>query len=174
MGQRRQNPLFRLIASLFLGVSVLAFFAFVSTEMATHYAQEVAEDTIREAFAEGSQAEDGARYDAICRVSDSDAASSSECDPKTVRAERSLRFTSCSGRSFRHLFGKQWSCEARFTDGTALSVHVSLGFRRHRLEFVLPPDETDARLPVSRSTTGTTTARGIRCLPIGRGPIASG
>ena len=140
---RRMNPLVRLIASLFFGVSVLAFFFLVSAEMADHYFEGFSERTVRQAFKEGIQAEDGASYDAVCRSSDVDREPSSECDPIVVRAERSLRSTSCSGRGLLRLLGRRWSCVATFTDGATLSVHVSLGLGRPHLEIVLPFREPD-------------------------------
>lgn len=140
------HPLGRLIASLVFGLSVLAFFAFVSVEMATHFFQGVAEDAIRQTFVEDSRAKDGARNEVVCRDPDGGSEGPSECDLDTVKADRSLRSASCSGRSFLHLLGKPWSCVAKFKDGTALTVQVSLGFRRHHLELVLTIREAGADL----------------------------
>jgi hypothetical protein len=145
MRTRRLHPLFRLIASLLFGLSVLAFFFFVSSEMATHYFQGVAERTIRKAFSEAAQTADGPRHDSVCRGADPDGESASECDPIAIKAERALRSTSCGDRSLLHLLGRQWSCVARFTNGESLEIGVSLGLRRSRLELVLPFREADPR-----------------------------
>ena len=141
---RKLHPLARLIASLLFGLSVLAFFFFISAEMASHYFQGAAERTIRQAFTEGTQTNDRVRHDTVCRGSDIDRQRSSDCDPMVVKAERSFRSASCSGRGFLRLLGRQWSCVAKFTDGATLSVRISLGFGRHDLELVLPFREPGA------------------------------
>jgi hypothetical protein len=81
---------------------------------------------------------DGAGYEAVCRNSEFERERTVECDPIRVRAERSLRSTSCSGQGLRRLLGKQLQCVAKFTDGARLSIQVSLGLGRHRLGIVLP------------------------------------
>jgi hypothetical protein len=142
---RNLHPLARLTARLLFGFSVLAFFGFVSVEMAVHYFQGVAERTVRQAFTEGAETRARVRYDAVCRRPESDRKPFPECDPIAVKAKRSLRSTSCGGREFFHLLGKQWSCVAKFTDGATLNVHVSLGFGRRHLELVLPFREPGAQ-----------------------------
>ena len=141
---RHLQPIVRLIASLLFGISVLALLSLFSAQMATHYFQGAAERTIRQVFNEGTQTKDGVGYDTVCRRSNIDRERFSECDPIAVKAERSLRSTSCSGRGFLRLLGKQWSCVAKFTDGATLMVDVSLGFGRRHLELVLPFREPDA------------------------------
>ena len=140
---RRLHPIFRLIASLFFGIAVLSFFVLVSAEMADHFFEGVAERSIRQAFAEQSPTRNGARYVAVCRSSDSEREGSLECDPFVIKAERSLRSSSCSGRGLLRLVGRNWSCVARFTDGATLNVDVSLGFGRPHLEIVLPIREPE-------------------------------
>jgi hypothetical protein len=142
---RNLHPLIGLTARLLFGFSVLAFFGFVSVEMAAHHFQGVAERTVRQAFTEGAEAKTRVRYDAVCRRPEFDRKPSSECDPIAVKAKRSLRSSSCGGRGFLHLLGKQWSCVAKFTDGATLNVHVSLGFGRRHLELVLPFREPGAQ-----------------------------
>ncbi len=134
----------RLIATLLFGLLVLALLSLFSAQMATHYFQGAAERTIRQVFTEGTQTKDGVRYDTVCRRSDIDRERFSECDPIEVKAERSLRSTSCSGRGFLGLLGKQWSCVAKFTDGATLRIHVSLGFGRRHLKLLLPFREPPA------------------------------
>ena len=145
MRMRGLHPLARLIASLLFGLSVLAFFVFVSAEMASHFFQRTAERTIRQAFTEGTRSEDDARFDTVCRELAGDDARASACDPIAVKAERSLRSVSCSGRSLLRLGGKRWSCVAKFTDRTRLNVRVSLGYGYRGLELALPFSEPDAR-----------------------------
>ena len=135
----------RLIANLLFGLSVLALLSLFSAQMATHHFQGVAERTIRQVFTEGTRTKDGVDYETICRRSDGEGERSSECDPIAVRAERSLRSTSCGGRAFLRLLGRRWSCVARFTDGTTLRVDVSLGFGQRHLELFLPFREPGAR-----------------------------
>ena len=143
---RNLHPIVRLIASLVFGLSVLAFFALVSAEMATHHIQGVAERAVRQAFNDdGSGTRDGVRYEVVCGNADIDHEPSSECDPIAVKAERSLRSVSCSGRSLLRLGGKRWSCVAKFTDRTRLSIRVSLGYGYRGLELALPFSEPDAR-----------------------------
>ncbi|MHC4065089.1 MAG: hypothetical protein ACYSUI_11420 [Planctomycetota bacterium] len=141
---RDLKPIIRLIATLLFGISVLAMLSLFSAQMATHYFQNAAERTIRQVFTEGIQTKDGVGYDTVCRRSNIDRERFSECDPIAVKAERSLRSTSCSGRGFLRLLGKQWSCVAKFTDGATLMVDVSLGFGRRHLELVLPFREPGA------------------------------
>jgi hypothetical protein len=138
---RRLHPATRLLASLLFGLSVLAFFGLVSGEMASHYFEGVAERTVRQAFQEDSGSADGAGYEAVCRNSEFERERTVACDPIRVRAERSLRSTSCSGEGWRRLLGKRLKCVAKFTDGARLNIQVSLGLGRHRLEIVLPFDE---------------------------------
>ena len=142
---RNLQPLVRLIARLLFGFSVLALFGFVSIEMATHYFQGVAGRTVRQAFTEGAEARTRVPHDAVCRRSEFDREPYSECDPIAVKAERSLRSASCGDREFLHLFGKHWSCVAKFTDGARLNVRVSLGFGHRHLELILPFREPDAQ-----------------------------
>jgi hypothetical protein len=142
---RNLHPLAGLTARLLFGFSVLALFGFVSVEMATHYLQGVAERTVRQAFTEGTEAKTRVSYDAVCRRPELDREPYSECDPLAVKAKRSLRSTSCGGREFLHLLGKQWSCVAKFTDGATLNVHVSLGFGYRHLELILPFREPGAQ-----------------------------
>jgi len=144
MRMRGLHPLARLIASLLFGLSVLAFFVFVSAEMASHFFQRTAERTIRQAFTEGTRSEDDARFDTVCRELAGDDARASACDPIAVKAERSLRSVACDSESWLRLLGKRWSCVAKFTDGAKLSVQVSLGFGRPDLELRLPFREPDA------------------------------
>jgi len=145
MRMRGLHPLVRLTARLLFGFSVLAFFGIVSVEMATHYFQGVAERSVRLAFTEGTEAKARVRYEAVCGNPEFDRTPLPECDPIAVKAKRSLRSTSCGGRGLFRFLGRQWSCVAEFTDGTALNVHVSLGFGRHHLELVLPSDESGAQ-----------------------------
>jgi hypothetical protein len=142
---RDLHPLVRLTARLLFGFSVLALFGFVSVEMAAHYFQGVAERAVRQAFTESTQTRDRVRNDTVCRKPEFDRKRSSECDPIAVKAKRSLRSTSCSGRGPFRLLGKEWNCVAKFTDGATLNVHVSLGFGRHHLELVLPFREPGAQ-----------------------------
>jgi hypothetical protein len=142
---RNLHPLIGLTARLLFGFSVLAFFGFVSVEMATHYFQGVAERTVRQAFTDGVEAKSRVRYDAVCGIPEFDRTPFPECDPIAVKAKRSLRSTSCGSRGLLRFLGKQWSCVAEFTDGAALNVHVSLGFGRHHLELVLPFREPGAQ-----------------------------
>jgi hypothetical protein len=135
---RDLHPLARLTARLLFGFSVLALFGFISVEMAAHYFQGVAERTVRQTFTEDAETRTRVRYDAVCRRPEFDRKPFSECDPIAVKANRSLRSTSCSGRGLLRLLGKEWSCVAKFTDGATLNVHVSLGFGRHHLKLVLP------------------------------------
>jgi hypothetical protein len=128
----------RLLASLLFGLSVLAFFGLVSGEMASHYFEGVAERTVRKALREEAGPADGAGYEAVCRNSEFERERTVECDPIRVRAERSLRSTSCSGEDLLRLLGKRLQCVAKFTDGARLNIQVSLGLRRHHLEIVLP------------------------------------
>ena len=139
------QPMVRLIATLLFGILVLALLSLFSAQMATHYFQGVAERTIRQVFTEGAQTKGGVVYDTVCQGSDFDRERFLECDPIVVKAERSLRSASCSGRGFLRLVGKQWSCVAKFTDGATLRVHVSLGFGRRHLRLVLPFSEPGAR-----------------------------
>jgi hypothetical protein len=141
---RDLQTIVRLIATLLFGLSVLALLSLVSAQMASHYFQGSAERTIRQVFTESTQTKDGVRYDTVCRRSDIDRERFSECDPIAVKAERSLRSASCSGRGFLRFLGKQWSCVAKFTDGATLRVDVSLGFGRRHLELVLPFREPGA------------------------------
>jgi hypothetical protein len=141
---RNLHPAIRLLASLLFGLSVLAFFGLVSGEMASHYFEGVAERTVRQAFREDAGSADGAGYEAVCRNSEFERERSIECDPIRVRAERSLRSTSCSGQGLSRLLGKRLKCVAKFTDGARLSIQVSLGLGRHHLEIVLPFLEADA------------------------------
>jgi len=134
----------RLIATLSFGLLVLALLSLSSAQMATHYFQGAAERAIRQVFTEGAQTKDGVVYDTVCQRSEFDRESFLECDPIVVKAERSLRSASCSGRGFLRLIGKQWSCVAKFTDGDILRVHVYLGFGRRHLSFVLPFSEPSA------------------------------
>ena len=142
---RNLHPIVRLIASLVFGLSVLAFFALVSAEMATHHFQGVAERTVRQVFTESDETKTRVRYDAVCRRPEFDRKPYPECDPISVKAKRSLRSTSCSGRGLFRLLGRQWSCVAKFTDGATLNVHVSLGFGRRHLELALPFREPNAQ-----------------------------
>ena len=135
---RDLQPIVRLIATPLFGLSVLALLSLVSAQMASHYFQGSAERTIWQVFTEGTQTKDGVGYDTVCRRSVIDRERFSECDPIAVKAERSLRSASCSGRGVLRLLGKRWSCVARFTDGATLMVDVSLGFGRRHLELVLP------------------------------------
>lgn len=128
----------RLTVTLLFGLSVLALLFLVSAQMATHYFRGAAEQSIRLAFSEANQTKEGVRYDIVCRRSDTDRERFSECDPIAVKAERSLRSASCSGRGFLRLLGRQWGCVAKFTDGATLRVDVSLGFGHRHLELVLP------------------------------------
>jgi hypothetical protein len=141
---RDLHPIVRLTATLLFGLSVLALLSLLSAQMATHYFQGVAERTIRQVFTEGAQTKDGVRYDTVCWGADFDPERISECDPIVVKAERSLRSSSCSGRGFLRLLGRQWSCVAKFTDGATLRVHVSLGLWRRHLKLVLPFREPGA------------------------------
>jgi hypothetical protein len=141
---RDPHPIVRLIATLLFGLSVLVLLSLVSAQMATHHFQGVAERTIRQVFTEGTETKGGVRYDAVCRRSEFDRESLSECDPIVVKAERSLRSSSCSGRGLLRLLGKQWSCVAKFTDGATLRIHVSLGLGRRHLKLVLPFREPGA------------------------------
>lgn len=134
----------RLIATLSFGVLVLALLFLFSGQMATHHFQGVAERTIRQVFTEGAQSKDDVVYEAVCQGLEFDRERFLECDPIAVRAERSFRSASCSGRGFLRLIGKQWSCIAKFTDGATLRVHVSLGFGRRHLRLVLPFSEPGA------------------------------
>jgi len=144
MRTRNLHPLVRLIASLAFGIAVLAFFAVVSVEMATHHFQRVAERAVRHAFTDDGQPGRGARPDLVCRRPDGGRGAASECDAEAILARHSLRSTSCGDRSVLHLLGKPWACVARFTDGESVNVRVSLGFRRHRLEFLLSGGEPGA------------------------------
>ena len=141
---RNLHPIVKLIANLLFGVLVLVLLFFLSAQMVTHRFQGAAERTVRLAFTEGTRTRDGVSYDAVCQRSEIHRESFSECDPIAVKAERSLRSASCSGRGFLRLLGKQWSCVAKFTDGATLRVHVSLGFGRRHLELVLPFREPGA------------------------------
>ena len=132
------KPIVRLIANLLFGLLVLALLSFFSAQMATHYLQGAAERTIRQVFSEGTRAKDGVGYDVVRRGSAADREPSSECDPIVVKAERSLRSVSCSGRGLLRLLGRQWSCVAKFTDGATLRVDVSLRPWRRHLELALP------------------------------------
>ncbi len=138
------QPIVRLIASLLFGFLVLGLLSVSSAQMAAHYFQRAAERTVRQVFTEGAQAKDGVAYDAVCRRSDTDRNTSSECDPIAIKAERSLRSVSCSGRGLLRFIGKQWHCAAKFTDGATLRVHVSLGPWTRHLELVLPIREPAA------------------------------
>jgi hypothetical protein len=142
---RKLHPLVRLIARLLFGFSVLALFGFIFFEMTAHYFQGAAERTVRQAFTENAETRARPRYDAVCRGPEFDRQPSLECDPIAVKANRSLRSTSCSSRGFLQILGRQWSCVAKFTDGARLNVHVSLGFGRRHLELELPFREPDAR-----------------------------
>ena len=142
---RKLHPLVRLIARLAFGLSVLAFFSFISVEMASHYFESIAEHTVRQAFTESTETKPRVRSEAVCRRSDSNQEPLSECDPIAVKAKRSLRSASCSGRGLLHIFGKQWSCVAKFTDESTLDVDVSLVLRRHHLELALPVRERDTQ-----------------------------
>jgi hypothetical protein len=142
---QRLHPLVRLAARLLFGFSVLAFFGFVSVEMATHHFRGVAERTVRQAFTEDAGAKARDRYDAVCGIPEFDRTPFPECDPIAVKAKRTFRSTSCGGRGLLRFLGRQWSCVAEFTDGAALNVHVSLGFGRHHLELALPFRESDAQ-----------------------------
>jgi hypothetical protein len=142
---RNLHPLARLTARLLFGFSVLAFFGFVSVEMATHYFQGVAERTVRQVFTEDAEAKTRVRYDAVCGIREFDRTPFPECDPIEIKAERSLRSTFCGSRGLLRFLGRQWSCLAEFTDGTALNIHVSLRFGRHHLELVLPYREPGAQ-----------------------------
>jgi hypothetical protein len=135
---RKLHPTIRLIASLLFGLSVLAFFGLVSGEMASHYFEGVAERTVRRAFNEDSGSADSAHHEAFCRNSEFNRERSVECDPMLVKAERSLRSSSCSGQGLLRFFGRRLKCVAKFTDGARLSIEVSLGLGRHHLEIVLP------------------------------------
>ena len=128
----------RLIATILFGLSVLALLSLLSAQMATHYFQGVAERTIRQAFTKGTQTNEGMGYDTVCRGAEFGPERLSECDPVVVKAERSFRSAACKPGGFFHLFGKQWSCVAKFTDGATLGVHVSLAPWRRQLELVLP------------------------------------
>jgi len=138
MRTRNLHPLVRLIASLLFGLAVLFFFVFVSVEMATHHFQRVAERAIRQGLGDDAATGDNARSDLVCRRSDGDEQAEAECDPAAITAGHSLRSASCNDRSVLHLLGRPWSCVARFTDGGSVAVRVSLGFRRHRIELLLP------------------------------------
>lgn len=141
---RKLHPIFRLIASLVFGIAVLAFFGLVSAEMASHFFEDAAERSVRQAFSEAPGAGDVARYAAFCRNSEFNRERSVECDPVLVKAERSLRSTACSGRGLLRIFGRRLECVAKFTDGATLDVQVSLGLGRHHLEIVLPFHEPGA------------------------------
>jgi hypothetical protein len=141
---RDLRPIIRLIASLCFGLSVLAAFSLLAIQMATHHFQGAAERTVRQVFADGAQARADLPYDAVCRRSDRDDERYWDCDPIAVRAERSLRSASCRGRGLLRILGRQWRCVARFADGATLTVDVSLGFGRPRVELFLPIREPDA------------------------------
>ncbi len=143
MRMRKLHPAIRLMASLLFGLSVLAFFGLISAEMASHYFESVAERSVRRVFSEDSGAGDGAGYEAVCRNSEFERERTLECDPMRVKAERTLRSTSCSGQGLLRLLGRRLKCVAKFTDGARLSIQVSLGLRRHHLEIVLPFNEAD-------------------------------
>lgn len=135
---RNRQPIIRLIARLLFGLSVLALLSLLSAEMAIHHFQGTAERAVRQVFTEGIHTENGEDYDVICRGPDLKGGLASPCDPTVVALERSIRSASCGGRSLLRLLGRQWRCVARFTDGATLRVDVSLGFRQHRLELLLP------------------------------------
>jgi hypothetical protein len=143
----------RLIATFLFGLSVLALLFLLSSQMATHYFQGVAQRTIRQVFTKGTQTNEGMGYDTVCRGAEFDPERISECNPIVVKAERSFRSAACKPGGFFHLLGKQWSCVAKFTDGATLRVLVSLGFGRRQLELVLPlrdpgaPQATEADGP---------------------------
>jgi len=144
---RNLHPLVRLIARLLFGFSVLALFGFVFVEMTTHYFQDAAERSVRRAFTEDAETRARSRYDAVCRGPEFDRQPSLECDPIAIKANRSLRSTSCTGRGSLQILGRQWSCVAKFADGARLNVLVSVGFGRRQLELLLPFREPGAREP---------------------------
>lgn len=135
---RDLQPIVRLIATLLFGLLVLALLFSLSAQMATHYLQGAAERTVRQVFTEGSQSKGGEGYDTVCQRYEFGRERFSECDPIVVKGERSLRFASCSGRGVLGLVGRQWNCVAKFTDGTTLRVHVSLGLGQRHLKLLLP------------------------------------
>jgi len=144
---RGLHPVVRLIARLVFGLSVLAAFAFVWSEMATHHFQGAAERAVGRALTDRDEPAGRERANASCRWREGDRERVYPCDPIEAGAERSLRSTSCTSSSLLRLVGGRWHCVARFSDGVTLEVDVSLGVGGHRLELLLPVRAPDAHSP---------------------------
>ena len=144
MQKRDLRPLVQLVATFVFGLSVLALLSILSFQMVNHYLEAVAERSVRQAFTEGTQSDDGVSYDTACQGAGLDPERFSECDPIAVKGERSFRSASCSGRGFLGLLGKHWTCIAKFADGSTLRLHASLGFGSRHLTIFLPSSKPDA------------------------------